>query len=57
MQSEYSAFRIIKEKIIYLQQLRIIVLAIRGFLNDKVQLRASALTFYSLSYRLFLLLR
>ena len=30
------------------KQLRIIVLAIRGFLNDKVQLRASALTFYSL---------
>ena len=30
------------------KQLRIIVIAIRGFLNDKVQLRASALTFYSL---------
>jgi len=30
------------------KQLRIIVLAMRGFLNDKVQLRASALTFYSL---------
>ncbi|MGA2406220.1 MAG: YihY/virulence factor BrkB family protein [Bacteroidales bacterium] len=30
------------------KQLRIIVLAARGFLNDKVQLRASALTFYSL---------
>ena len=30
------------------KQLRIIVLAVRGFLNDKVQLRASALTFYSL---------
>jgi membrane protein len=30
------------------KQLRIIVLAARGFSNDKVQLRASALTFYSL---------
>lgn len=30
------------------KQLRIIVLAARGFTNDKVQLRASALTFYSL---------
>ena len=30
------------------KQLRIIVLAARGFYNDKVQLRASALTFYSL---------
>ena len=30
------------------RQLRIIVLAARGFSNDKVQLRASALTFYSL---------
>ena len=28
--------------------MRILVLAARGFLNDKVQLRASALTFYSL---------
>ena len=31
-----------------IKQLRIIVLATRGFLNDKVQLRASALTLYSL---------
>jgi membrane protein len=31
-----------------IKQLRIIVLAVRGFSNDKVQLRASALTFYSL---------
>lgn len=31
-----------------LKQMRIIVLATRGFSNDKVQLRASALTFYSL---------
>lgn len=31
-----------------IKQLRIIVLATRGFLNDKVQLRASALTFYTL---------
>ena len=30
------------------KQLRIIILAARGFSNDKVQLRASALTFYSL---------
>ncbi len=31
-----------------IRQLRILVLAARGFMNDKVQLRASALTFYSL---------
>jgi membrane protein len=31
-----------------IRQLRILVLAARGFTNDKVQLRASALTFYSL---------
>jgi membrane protein len=31
-----------------LKQIRIIVLAARGFSNDKVQIRASALTFYSL---------
>ena len=30
------------------KQLRIIILAAKGFYNDKVQLRASALTFYSL---------
>jgi membrane protein len=30
------------------KQLKIIMLAARGFLNDKVQLRATALTFYSL---------
>jgi len=30
------------------KQLRILVLAARGFMNDKVQLRASSLTFYSL---------
>lgn len=30
------------------KQLRIIILAARGFSNDKVQLRASALTFYTL---------
>ena len=35
-------------KIFLFKQLKIIVLAARGFLNDKVQLRASALTFYSL---------
>jgi membrane protein len=35
-------------RIFILKQLRIFVLAARGFSNDKVQLRASALTFYSL---------
>jgi len=35
-------------KVFLFRQLRIIVLAARGFSNDKVQLRASALTFYSL---------
>jgi membrane protein len=37
-----------RRRLIVIKQLRIIVLAARGFLNDKVQLRASALTFYSL---------
>jgi membrane protein len=37
-----------KGKTFIIKQLRIIVLAARGFSNDKVQLRASALTFYSL---------
>jgi len=37
-----------KGKTFLFKQLRIIVLAGRGFSNDKVQLRASALTFYSL---------
>lgn len=32
---------------IFVKQLRIVVLAARGFFNDKVQIRASALTFYS----------
>lgn len=36
-----------KRKSILIKQLRIIVLAARGFSNDKVQIRASALTFYS----------
>jgi membrane protein len=35
-------------RIFLFKQLKIIMLAARGFLNDKVQLRASALTFYSL---------
>jgi membrane protein len=35
-------------KIFLFKQLRIIILAARGFLNDKVQMQASALTFYSL---------
>ena len=37
-----------RSKSFIFRQLRIIVLAARGFMNDKVQLRASALTFYSL---------
>ncbi len=37
-----------KGKTFVFKQLRIIVLAARGFSNDKVQFRASALTFYSL---------
>lgn len=37
-----------KGKIFIFKQLRIIILAIRGFSNDKVQLRASSLTFYSM---------
>lgn len=37
-----------KSKSFIFRQLRIFVLAARGFMNDKVQLRASALTFYSL---------
>ena len=35
-------------KSFWIRQLRIILLAIRGFAEDKCQLRASALTFYSL---------
>jgi membrane protein len=35
-------------RIFLLRQIRIIILAARGFSNDKVQLRASALTFYSI---------
>jgi membrane protein len=37
-----------KGKTVLIKQLRIVVLAARGFSNDNVQLRASALTFYSL---------
>jgi membrane protein len=37
-----------RRKTFLIKQLRIMVLAGRGFLNDKVQLRASALTFYTL---------
>lgn len=36
------------QKSFWIRQLRIILLAIRGFAEDKCQLRASALTFYSL---------
>ena len=37
-----------KGRMFLIKQIRIIVLAARGFSNDNVQLRASALTFYSL---------
>jgi membrane protein len=37
-----------KRKTFLIKQLRIIVLAARGFTNDKVQLRASALTLYTI---------
>jgi membrane protein len=37
-----------KKRSIIIKQVRIVVLAARGFSNDNVQLRASALTFYSL---------
>jgi membrane protein len=37
-----------KGRTFLIKQLRIVVLAARGFLKDKVQLQASALTFYSL---------
>ena len=43
-----SVSEISSRKSFLIKQLRIIVLASRGFSNDKVQLRASALTFYSL---------
>ncbi len=36
------------QKSFWIRQLRIILLAIRGFGEDKCQLRASALTYYSL---------
>ncbi len=35
-------------KTFFIRQLRILLIAIRGFAEDKVQLRASALTFYTL---------
>jgi membrane protein len=37
-----------KWKVFFFKQIRIVVLTTRGFSNDKVQLRASALTFYSI---------
>jgi len=37
-----------RSKSFFLKQLRIVILAVRGFDEDKCQLRASALTFYSL---------
>ncbi len=37
-----------RKKIFFITQLRVIILALRGFNEDKCSLRASALTFYSL---------
>ena len=37
-----------RRKLFFLRQLRVIVLAVRGFAEDKCKFRASALTFYSL---------
>jgi len=37
-----------RRKLFLFKQLRIIIVAARGFMRDKVQIRASALTFYSL---------
>jgi membrane protein len=37
-----------RRKLLLIKQMRIVVLAATGFSNDKVQLRASALTFYTL---------
>jgi membrane protein len=37
-----------RRKLFLFKQLRIIIVAARGFIRDKVQIRASALTFYSL---------
>ena len=36
------------KKIFFIKQLRVVLLAFRGFYEDKCSLRASALTFYSL---------
>lgn len=43
-----KANKLSKTRSFFIRQLRIILLAIRGFLEDKCQLRASALTFFSL---------
>jgi len=37
-----------KRRAFFIRQLRIIVLGVKGFRQDKIQLRASALTFYSM---------
>lgn len=37
-----------RKKIFFITQLRVVILALRGFYEDKCSLRASALTFYSL---------
>ena len=42
------AKKLSRTKSFWIRQLRIILIAIRGFGEDKCQLRASALTFYSL---------
>ncbi len=44
----FRANKLTARKSFWLTQLRILLLAIRGFNEDKCQLRASALTFYSL---------
>jgi membrane protein len=43
-----SLSEISRRRSFFIKQLRIIVIAAKGFSNDKVQLRASALTFYSI---------
>ena len=37
-----------RKKIFFIKHLRVVLLALRGFYEDKCSLRASALTFYSL---------
>ncbi len=44
----YTLGELPRTKSFLLKQLRIIVLAVKGFKESKVQLRASALTFYTI---------